>query len=208
MEKKTPRQNTPPLDHKHKVEYITLHLFNELRWLLDASTEWSVQNQLKLEIVGYEVQVYAMDSAFVHARVLFEFFVKKTNDNHYGMDGIVGGGTGLKSNSYENGWSGPLHAFLMHAQDRSKPVPLESSGVKKDLNQMPVDFAHEILRLWKEFEGMLAKSSIPQIQELANLAREKRQEAIKGAECIVNSPVAQQHATERSQLLKPVFVFD
>jgi hypothetical protein len=208
MGKRTPRQNTPPQDHQNKVKYIDLHLFNELRWLLDAATEWSIQDQLKLEESGYEVQVYAMDSAFLHARVLFEFFVTKTTNNHYGADEFLGRGIVLKSNSYETKWSGPLHAFLMHAQDRSRPVPLESSGVKKDLNQMPVDFAHEILRLWKEFEELLFQSSVPEHQELAKLARDKRQEAIKVAECVVNAPTAQQHATDKSQLLKPVFVFN
>jgi len=199
--------NTPPLNHNQKEEYIRLHLFNELRWLLDAATEWSLQDQLKLEKPGYQVQVYAMDSVFLHARTLFEFFVQPTNNNHYGANDYLG--TVLMSDNYTNDWSGPLHNSLMHAQDRSRPVPLMScSGVKKDLNQMPVDFAHEILKLWKEFEGMLAKSSVPQIQELARLAREKREEAIKGAECVVDSRVAQQHAKERGQLLKAVFVFD
>ena len=73
---------------------------------------------------------------------------------------------------------------------------------------MPVDFAHEILELWKEFERMLAKSSVPQVQELMKLARAKRQEAVKGAESVIDSCVAQQHAKQKGQLLKPVFVFD
>jgi hypothetical protein len=198
--------NTPPLNHEQKEEYIRLHLFNELRWMLGAATEWSIQEQLKLEKVGYDVQVYAMDSAFLHARTLFEFFVQPTNRNHYGANDYLG--TVLMSDSYTNDWSDPLHNSLVHAQDRSKPVPLESSGVKKDLNKMPVDSAHEILKLWKEFEGMLAKSSVPQIQELARLAREKRKEAIDGAECVVNSTVALDHAEEKGMRLKPVFVFE
>ena len=45
-------KNTPRLDYKGKQEYIQLHLFNELRWLLGAATEWSIQDQLRLEIVG------------------------------------------------------------------------------------------------------------------------------------------------------------
>jgi hypothetical protein len=73
---------------------------------------------------------------------------------------------------------------------------------------MPVDFAIEILTCWKEFERLLANSGDPQIQTLASLAREKRRDAIKSAECVANSPVAQQHAKERGQPLKPVFAFD
>jgi hypothetical protein len=199
------RKNTPNLDHKQREEYIELHLFNELRWLLGATTEWSIQDQLRLEIVGYNVQVYAMDSAFVHARALFEFFVQSTNDNHYGSNEFLG--SVLKSDSYTNDWRGPLHSFLMHAQDRSRPAPLKSSGVEKDLNKMPIDFAREILKLWEEFEGRLGKSNERGDRELQKLAREKRKEAIEKAQCAVNSTVAQQHAGERHQLLKPVFVF-
>jgi hypothetical protein len=200
-------KNTPRLDHKHKEEYIKLHLFNELRWLLGAAAEWSLQDQLKLRIVGYDVQVYAMDSAFLHARALFEFFVQPTNDNHYGSNEFLGLSTVLNSNSYVNEWRGPLHAFLMHAQDRSRPVSLKSSGVEKDLNQMPVDFAREILKLWEEFEGELGKSNDSGDLNLQELAREKRKEAIEKAQCAVNSTIAQQHARERDQVLKPVFVF-
>jgi hypothetical protein len=193
-------KNTSRLDHKE--EYIRLHLFNELRWLLGAATEWFIQDRLKLQTVGYDVQVYAMDSAFVHARVLFEFFVQPTSANHYGSDCFLDGV--LESNSYTNDWKRPLHAFLMHAQDRSRPARLKSSGVEKDLNQMPVDFACEILKLWEEFEGRLGKAGDQRLQELA---RVKRKEAIEKAQCVVNSTVAQQHAGERYQLLKPVFVF-
>jgi|SRR5882672_3334977 len=198
-------KNTPPLDHTQKEKYIELHLFNELLWLLGAATEWSIQDQLKLEIVGYNVQVYAMDSALLHARALFEFFVQSTNDNHYGCDQFLG--TVLKSDSYSGNWKGPLHMSLMHAQDRSSPRPLKSAGVEKDLNQMPVDFAREILNLWVEFEGTLDKSDEPRDLRLKELAREKRKEAIERAECVVNSTVAQQHARGRHQLLKPVFIF-
>jgi len=204
--KTTHRLRTPRLDSRQMKEYIRLHLFNELRWLLGAATEWSIQEQLNLKEVGYDIQVYAMDSTYLHARALFEFFVGPTTRNRYGCDAYLGPGSVLSSSSYDN-WSGPLHSFLLHAQDRSKPRPLDSSGVK-NLNEMPVDFAREILKLWAEFERMLAKSGVPEIRELMKLAREKRQEAIKGAECVVHSAVAKQHAKEKGKMLKPVFVFD
>jgi hypothetical protein len=200
-------KNTPSLDSKGKEEYIKLHLFNELRWLLGAATEWSIQVQLNLRIVGYDVQVYAMDSASLHARALFEFFVQPTNNNHYGANEFLGNDTVLRSDSYTNDWKGHLHASIMHAQDRSHPAPLKSSDVAKDLNQMPVDFAREILKLWKEFEGRLGKSNDPGDQELQKLACAKRKEAIENAECVVKSTVAQQHAGQKRQLLMPVFVF-
>jgi hypothetical protein len=96
----------------------------------------------------------------------------------------------------------------MHAQIRSQPQQLESlSGDMKDLNKMPVDFACEVLRLWKEFEEGLGTSGIAKDQELQKLARDKRKEAIDGARCVVNSTAAKQHAGERGQQLKPVFIF-
>lgn len=198
-------KNTPPLDDNGKQDYIKLHLFNDLRWLLSAATEWSIQDQLKLGVDGYHVQLYAMDSAFLHARALFEFFTKETSDNHYGSEEFLGRGTVLKSDSYKNQWANPLHKFLMHAQDRSCPARLKTSGGEKDLNRMPVDFACEILRLWEEFEEELGKTSDPAARKLQKLAREKRKEAIENAQHVVNSPVAQRHASEKGQRLSPVF---
>jgi len=199
-------KRTPPLTNKE--DYLRNHLFNDLRWLLHAATEWSIQRQLELNIVGYNVQVYAMDSAFLHARALFEFFVQPTGGNYYSVEQFVG--APLTSSDYKDdktGWKGPLHAHLMHAQDRSKPRKLQSPDGPKDLNEMPVYFAHEILRLWKEFEQELGKSNKPQDQKLQALAREKRGEAIDGAQCVVDSEVARQHAKAKNQSLKPVFIF-
>jgi len=200
-------KNTPPLDHPGKMKYIGVHLFNELRWLLGAATEWSIQDQLKLKIVGYDMQVYCLDSAALHARTLFEFFVGKTTDNYYGCDQFLGAGSVLKSDSYQD-WISPLHSYLMHAQDRSCPRSLNTTDGPKDLKEMPVYFAREILRLWREFEEQIGNSSDPTDQELKTLAREKRKDAIEDAQCAVNSPVAQLHAALKLQQLKPVFVFE
>jgi hypothetical protein len=153
----TKRRPAPLGDEQKKQAYIREHLYSELRWLLDSATEWSIQDQLKLEIEGYEVQVYAMDSAFIHARNLFEFFLTETTTNHYGADQFLGDGVPLKSEIYTSNWKDTLHKFLMHASDRSLPSLLKTleKGVEKHLNQMPVEFAREILRLWEKFEARL-----------------------------------------------------
>jgi hypothetical protein len=197
-------RNTPHLDHEGKEEYLRVHLFNELRWLLCAATEWSIQNKLNLGIEGYDVQVYALDSACLHARTLFEFFVQSTTDNYYGSNEFIG--SPLVSNSYTNNWRGPLHSFLMHAQDRSRPVPLVSSGAQKHLNRMPIDFALEILRLWEEFEKKLGASSDAEDQELHLIARNQRKQAIEMAGSVARSGVAKQHAKAMPELLQPIFV--
>ncbi|MFZ0213621.1 MAG: hypothetical protein WBE20_08305 [Candidatus Acidiferrales bacterium] len=196
-------KNTPHLIQADKKDYLEKHLFVELQWVLYAATEWSIQNRLQLQKDGYMVQNYAMDSAFLHARTLFEFFVKQTNDNHYGVEEFLP--AKLTSKSYDD-WEGPLHSFLMHAQDRSKPGPLTtSSGQQKNLIQMPVEFANEILRLWQELEKQLGASSNQTDHQLRDLARSKREEAIENAKCVVNSCVAQQHSKEKGQMLTPIF---
>jgi len=84
--------------------YLRDHLANELHWLLRAANEWTVQHDLNLGIDGYHVQVYAMDSAFLHARTLFEFFTQPTGRNYYGVDqfGIT---PPLDSPLYQSGWN-------------------------------------------------------------------------------------------------------
>jgi hypothetical protein len=196
--------NTPRLDsYEKKAAYIRNHLFDELRYMLPAATEWSIQHQLNLEISGCEVQVYAMDSTFLRARTLLEFFLNGTGDNYYGVDEFVS--TPLQSPDYK-GWKGPLHSHIMHAQDRSQPRKLRPADGLRDLNEMPVYFAKEVLRLWEEFEKKLEESGDKEKQRLAQVAREKRIEALQAAECVMKSAVAQQHAACKGQTLKPEFV--
>jgi len=179
-------------------------LFNELRWLLGAATEWSIQDQLKLGLEGYDVQVYALDSVALHARSLFEFFATKATGNHYGVTQFLGVTTPLQS-CYEAEWADPLHKFLMHAQDRSQSVLLNSPDGKKELNEMPVYFAREVLRLWEEFENELGKSGKQQDLELQDLARQKRRKAIENAQYVVDSDITRLFASVKRLHLKPVF---
>ncbi len=202
---KARRQKVVTLNHGQKQKYIESHLFNELRWLLGAAQEWSIQEQLSLGIVGYDVIVYAMDSAFLHARSLFEFFVCGPTKNHYSCKQFVG--DVLKSEKYKN-WNEPLHANLMHARDRSKTEQLEGfRGEMKPLNKMPVDFAEEILGLWEKFEENLLGSRSQGDRELGRLAQQKRKAAIDCAKCVIDSEVTRQHAELKHEQLKPVFPF-
>ncbi len=198
------RRNIPRIDQNGKKEYLELHLYNELRWLLGAATEWSLQDQLGLDIVGYNVQVYAMDSACLHARALFEFFAVGATPNHLSCADYIG--HRLVSEKYEK-WKGTLHAFLMHAQLRSNPRPLETANGVKDLNQMPVEFGNEVLRLWTEFEKALETSQNSGDKELGKLARERRRESIDRAKCVVESEIAKYHSAVKKISLKPVFLF-
>lgn len=175
--------------------YLEQHLNNELQWLLRAASEWHVQDELKLKIVGYGVQVYAMDSAFLHARTLFEFFTKPTGQNYYGSNAFHV--ATLSSPLYTGDWVEVLHAYLMHAQNRSNPRQLRSFGgsTTEDLNKMPVDFAKEVVRLWREFIKLLKASTDTNIQALAIPASDSLKGAIANAAHVLNSPMAKKPAT-------------
>lgn len=211
------RVRTPALARAGaKENYLTEHLSKDLDWLLRAATEWRVQVELNLGISGYQVQNYAVDSACLHARTLFEFFClpnRSEGDNHYGCNQYIG--RVLESRLYTENWSDPLHAYLMHAQDRSTPRRLISFGdptIERDnLNKMPVDFALEILRLWQKFEHELGNSSDPEIKKLQAIARDKRKEAIDHARPVTQFIDERHSAYKRervkAQSLKPIFVF-
>lgn len=182
--------HTPPMTYIDLDYYLKNHLSNEIYWLLRAATEWYAQKELNLAVDGYHVQVYSMDSTFLHARTLFEFFTKKTGVNYYGYseykippNKLVSSlyTSNLTSNPINIGWDGPLHSFIMHAQDRSTPSKLKSyDGLSmKDLNEMPVDFAKEVVRLWRDFVKELSLSSDASIQPLSTIADVILDDAIK-----------------------------
>jgi hypothetical protein len=171
-------------------DYLHDHLYNELRYLLCAATEWLVQETIPDPSAGGDhVQVYAMDSAALHARALFEFFTQSTRQNHIGID--LFGLQQLSSPSYGNRrsnpalgcWSSPLHSHLMHLQDRTVGYQLTSfdGTTMKDLNKMPVDFAREVVRLWRQFITDLQSQSNP----LATLAQTTLNDAIADAARVV-----------------------
>lgn len=171
------------------------HLEHELKWLLRAASEWHLQDKIQLGLPGVSVQVYAMDSAFLHARTLFEFFTMNTGDNYYGISAY--GLEPIPSHPYTDGWKDKLHAFVMHAQDRSRPGKLKCvDGTEKDLNKMPVDFAKEIVRVWREFQKGLTVHQDPFLRELAPIAERILHEAIEGADAVMTQKIAIAHKVE------------
>jgi hypothetical protein len=100
-----PGSRTPPMDAAMRRSFLDNDLNNEIRYLLAAATEWNTQAQLNLGIGGYEVQVYAMDSTYLHARALFEFFTRPTTANFYGYNEF-GLESRIKSPLYGK-WSDP-----------------------------------------------------------------------------------------------------
>lgn len=199
--------HTPKMSVPECSGYLEQHLGNELQWTLRAATEWHVQNSLKLCVGGYEVQVFAMDSTFLHARTLFEFLTQRSTSNHYGCDAF--GLEPLPSDLYQNDWKQPLHAYMMHAQDRSMPRQLKSfdSSGNKHLNQMPVDFGREIVRLWKEFANAMRASSEPGIAGLAPTAENLLRDAVNNAAKVARSAIAVKHSEDQGRVI-PAIVWE
>lgn len=168
--------------------YLRTHLGNEIRYLLAAAAEWHAQKAMNLEEPGYEVQVYAMDSAFVHARSLFEFFTQDTTDNHYGADAF--GIPRTRSKLYEKHWKAPLHSHLMHAQDRSASAKLhafEHGESPKALNEMPVDLAREVVQLWRKFAASLQQQNNPELVALGRAADQVLSGAIAASRNVLDN---------------------
>jgi hypothetical protein len=167
------------------ADYLENHLGKELHGLLRAASEWHAQKHMNLCVGGYEVQTYAMDSAFLHARTLFEFFTEpKTGDYYYACDAY--GLRAIQPNRYAGAWKAVLHAFTMHAQDRSAPQPLSSfdGTLTKHLKDMPVDFAQEVIELWQTFADALP-------QPLGQRARGILAEAVDQARPVLDNEFTQ-----------------
>jgi hypothetical protein len=165
--------------------------------LLRSATEWHSQYRMELEIGGYEVQVFTMDSAFLHARTLFEFFTRPTQDFFYGYD-AYGLTSKIKSVLYEKHWSGPLHARLMHAQDRSKPSDIrrfEPGQPKEHIKNMAVDFAKEIVRMWREFARALNEIDTT----LGQRALVILDEAVQAADLVRTNDVTEDQIAQRKE---------
>lgn len=172
--------------------YLEDNLAAELAWVLRAAVEWHIQDRAKLELDGYHMQVYTMDSCFVRSRALFEFFTKRlTTDNYYTCADQFGTITPLVSTLYTSdrrsghvGWDNPLHSHLMHAQSRISSNQLQGfdPSEQKDLKEMPLDFAREIVRLWREFSKAMHASSDTFIKSLSPIADSILVDAINGAD--------------------------
>lgn len=190
--------HTPKMSAAELKNYLETDLANELHWVLRAATEWHAHKHMNLGIDGYSVQVYAMDSTFLHSRALFEFFTRKTQGNFYGYD-AYGLTSEIRSSLYDRHWIGPLHARLMHAQERSKTADVKSfdpAEPKKHIKNMPVDFAMEIVRMWHEFASALQSSADENMKDLGVRAGEILDKAKGAAEKVRTNEVTQSQVAE------------
>ncbi|HZM63753.1 MAG TPA: hypothetical protein VFB59_01320 [Candidatus Saccharimonadales bacterium] len=177
------------------------HLFDGLTYLLQAAQEWQLQKDLKLELVGYQAQVYAMDSVFLRARSLFEFFAGEGRPYCHARclfdldDQLEYPKYAVKDGSqHPELWENILHVGSLHFQNRATTRQLIGyDGTNKDLNEMPADFAKGILDVWQEFEDAL---NVKGYQQLHGMAEACRNKAIEDAGRVFDSVVQRTKAYE------------
>ncbi len=154
-----------PLKPHEKPGFISDSLYHELRCLLGAATVWQI---LKNHHAGFDVAV-AMDSAFVHARNLFNFFT----EDQGGVDVSVTefGPTDPYPSPVYDEWREPLHRHLLHiAKGRINPTNLHGTAHLKD---QVLAFATAILDLWSQLQ------SDPAAAPYASLLADARARAIQ-----------------------------
>jgi hypothetical protein len=130
--------------------YIEKDLYNELRWLLCAATEWDALHQLigeppqvpKIKEPCFHLKVYTMDSALLHARSLYEFFTATRFTGGRLTWRAYSPQACQQSGKYDK-FMKPLHGRVMHI-DKDRAGYVE---IKKEV----VNFASDILDLWDGF---------------------------------------------------------
>lgn len=138
---------------------IAEDLYNELRYLLVAATSWRIAKSSNPRSLPKHFIVLSMDSAFLHARSLYEFFTgDPSRDEGGGREPAswkLFGAARQKSVLYEK-WGETLHARLFHLR-RNRPQPTSAKrgtrGTKlpTDIKEEVVNFAHDLLALWQSF---------------------------------------------------------
>jgi hypothetical protein len=129
------------------VEEGLKDLYNELRWLLSAATQWDAWDKLvegppHIKEPCHHLKVYAMDSAMLHARSLFEFFTTKKPSKDRLCWRDFGLAKPLKSKRYK-ALVEPLNARLMH-------VKKNRAGRRQVKNEV-VNLARDVVELWDKF---------------------------------------------------------
>jgi hypothetical protein len=151
-------------------EYIEKDLFSELKWLLCAAAQWDIHDKLigepprvaKIAEPCPHLKVYAMDSAFLHARSLYEFFTATDNaitkNEKRGLKRLTwrdySRSARQESARYKTVMI-PLHGRVMHL-DRDRTGYEE---IKKEV----VNLASDILDVWGRF------SKSPGLEEYVGL---------------------------------------
>lgn len=143
----------------------------ELRMLLGSARLWRLFREREIG----NPNNYFMDSAFVHARNLYNFFTRK-NKKYDGN--IKAYGEELFSSKQYNDWEEALNVYVLHIKSSRR----ESSNKVGDLflSDQVSNFADEIVTLWKDWIKK-TNNSLEQIvaSSLANAERDAENDYIQ-----------------------------
>ena len=123
------------------THYIDVHLRYELKYLLVAVTTWkAVHDAPQRGPHAPHLVVLAMESAFVHTRVLYEFLHLE--------EGWAGRSPHAVSvSSLWTAYKTPMHEKVLHPSPRRPYEPGAMAG--DDLKDRVVDFGSDILTMWR-----------------------------------------------------------
>jgi|SRR3989304_6424289 len=143
-------------------------LFYELRLLLGAAKLCQLADEVDL---GNTIN-YFKDSAYVHARNLYNFFTKAEP----GSDGSITqyAECVISSGLYPNPWKKYLNQYVMHIRNRSGSVAVVNG---KHINMMIQDFADDIKNLWQQWVNKTTDPKLKaELQDLLDKAQREVQE--------------------------------
>jgi hypothetical protein len=162
-------------------------LFNELRWLLCAATEWAAYDTLiekppipKIAEPCFHLKVYTINSALLHARSLYEFFTATEHSMTRNPTRLTWRNYGLparQASDKYNQFMEPLHGRVMHLD--------KNRAGYDEIKSEVVNLAKDILRLWNAFSThqdidpdyaeLLDKSRKQAIEEARSVAKQYAQ---------------------------------
>jgi hypothetical protein len=139
-----------PSGSVNATAYLQGHVYNELRWLLVASTTWVAYQQRGDNLSVRHVDVMSMDSAFLHARNLYEFWRGERRHCE-----LVFGQKGPESNLYldnDGTLRRALHRKLFHLDSDRE---FEPRGTSDDtLHTRVREISDDVMEQWSAWRQM------------------------------------------------------
>jgi hypothetical protein len=172
-------------------DFLRGHVFNELRWLLVATTNWVATNGTDDRGINH-LRVMAMDSALLHARNLYEFWRGERN-NVRKVFAAAGPSSELYVADGER-LRKALHRKLFHLDASREFEPLDAED--DHLHERVEEIAHDVLARWDEWQASTGMS--PFRDMMADVRRWSVDDAGAAANRLGIGPIFHQAGTEES----------
>jgi hypothetical protein len=156
-----------PPTHSDLIRLIEEDLYHEVRFLLVGAANWVAADAANRQVAGSPAEtslpahliVMSMDSAFLHARNLYEFFTTPRNVAQRRLGDratwLTFNAAAPQRSTLYNQWRPVLHERLVHLSI-TRPNPVSASGAPLGataLNGEVLNFAQDVLNLWRAFEA-------------------------------------------------------